>query len=1345
MPGLTAIIIALEYVAVMVASMAVSYVVSSLLAPDGLRGSSQTDPGVRSQVPPDTTTSIPVVYGKAFLGGRFVDACIRENDQAVMYYVQAISCVSVNGQIAFDITNMYYGDRKITFDTVMPNRVASLTDGAGNVATDIFDKLFISLYKADENGNITAFNTEGKMPWESYIPPGYSGADSTLMGVDSGIATAQQWTATGRRMNGLVFAIIRLSYSREAGTTQLQPITYCMSQTLNMTGQAKPGDVWFDYMTNGIYGAAVDPDFVDETSRTALNTYSDELITFNDYDGNPQTQARYRINGVIDTNKAILKNIDDIMQACDSWLRYEASTGLWSVTINKAETAALALNDDNIIGSIVVGTVELSQTVNVVEGKFPDGTNRDQYNYVTESVPSWLLYPNEPVNKQTLTYELVNNSVQALYLANRVLEQGREDLTITVNTTYVGIQLSAGDVVSITNAAYGWTNKLFRCMQVREQVTEEGSLGAQLQLSEYNAQVYDNFDITQFTPAPNTDLPSSYFFSALSAPTVENPEPAAVIPVFDVQCAIPVTGRVLNVNLYYTTVETPEATDWTLWGTQSLPNSQPYAPSTNVLFDNLNLKPATYYFAYKVANETATSILSPISTAFIWNPTPANAGTFVATFQPATIQVPYVNDAPVFTGISWRLYGSTNQGEVDFSIAQTDSDPLFVNNSWRIGFNDNTGWSDIISTNITIPTLTDGGTYAQWGAPTSMSADTATIAVPVRYKDSSGNVTNIPVAFLQFAFTKQGDPGTSGTKNAIAYLYQWNTGVPSNPNGTSTFSWATLTNSSYTGGNGWSTTIPANSGVPLLKLYQASKGISATASTTSSTVDWSSGFNVADVTANGAAGMQTATPTVYQWAITIPAGPSGTSTYTWSNGSFSPPSGWSLTPGTSPSVGYTLWGAQVNLVDSATATTSSINWTTASITARGYAGTNGTNGTNGSTGASARVSYTSTTLTSLASSPATITVSGDTTPPYGSWSGGNWQSTPPSISAGESLYQSDGIYNPSTNQTVWNVPYLSSLKVGSLSAITANMGQLTSGTITGALIQTAASGQRIAMDYLSNTLRGYSSGNVMQIEIGGTTGSVYATTTVANQIPIVGYGGSLAGGVAGTSTNGVGLFGQSSTSNGVYAQSSSGSAVSAVTATGTYGVYANCGGTWDFYAGGSAANYGPFTGGHDCITPTGTSIGVGYIVQDVKCVCKKNISNTIFEVSITTQPNQPAIGVFVANQGALNQYYPSAFTESVSFDEQGQPTYVMYPEYDVYKDNSDYCQMNAIGEGQVMVCGENGNISKGDLIVTSSTEGIGMKQADDVVRNYTVAKAREDVSFSSATDAKLVACIYLCG
>ena len=38
-----------------------------------------------------------------------------------------------------------------------------------------------------------------------------------------------------------------------------------------------------------------------------------------------------------------------------------------------------------------------------------------------------------------------------------------------------------------------------------------------------------------------------------------------------------------------------------------------------------------------------------------------------------------------------------------------------------------------------------------------------------------------------------------------------------------------------------------------------------------------------------------------------------------------------------------------------------------------------------------------------------------------------------------------------------------------------------------------------------------------------------------------------------------------------------------------------------------------------------------------------------------------------------------------------------------------------------------------------------MRQSDDIVRSYTVAKARESVTFADTSEVKMIACIYMCG
>lgn len=309
-----------------------------------------------------------------------------------------------------------------------------------------------------------------------------------------------------------------------------------------------------------------------------------------------------------------------------------------------------------------------------------------------------------------------------------------------------------------------------------------------------------------------------------------------------------------------------------------------------------------------------------------------------------------------------------------------------------------------------------------------------------------------------------GAPGADANKTAIVQLWQWATNTPGSPTGSTQYTWSTVTNATPLGIlNNWQLSVPANPGTPGLKLWVASKSITDVASQTVTPVYWNTEVNIAAWSANGSTGpagtsaVNSAQPTVYKWAATIPTAPSGTPTYTWATASFgTAPANWFLEPPeTSPSPGYTLWAATVYFTDAATSPTTNFDWTSSSITARGYAGTQGATGAtgpqgstgptgpSGSGGNSARIAYALVTGYSLNSTPDNI-VSAGSLPPNGSWGAATWQAFPPaSYSQGQSVFQANGIYVPETGLTTWGLPYLSNLKVGNLSAISANTGQLT--------------------------------------------------------------------------------------------------------------------------------------------------------------------------------------------------------------------------------------------------------------------------------------------------------------
>jgi len=179
----------------------------------------------------------------------------------------------------------------------------------------------------------------------------------------------------------------------------------------------------------------------------------------------------------------------------------------------------------------------------------------------------------------------------------------------------------------------------------------------------------------------------------------------------------------------------------------------------------------------------------------------------------------------------------------------------------------------------------------------------------------------------------------------------------------------------------------------------------------------------------------------------------------------------------------------------------------------------------------------------------------------------------------------------------------------------------------------------------------------------------------------------------------------------------------------------------------------PFTGSHDGLLDKSDAPIEGDILVDGGVVIKGDISNSITELSSSSSANQKGVvGVFTKRASLTTKAFPEILGGEVSYLESTEEDITpesrvqdIAPEYAHYIDTHDSISMNSLGEGQVNVCGEGGNLEIGDLIVTSSIQGKGKKQGDDIIRSTTVAKVRENVSFSTYSEVKQVACIYLCG
>jgi hypothetical protein len=341
---------------------------------------------------------------------------------------------------------------------------------------------------------------------------------------------------------------------------------------------------------------------------------------------------------------------------------------------------------------------------------------------------------------------------------------------------------------------------------------------------------------------------------------------------------------------------------------------------------------------------------------------------FSSYFAPAVLQVPRSGDplTPELNGISPRLYAANANVLVPFVDAQTDSASNFVNNTWRIGNSSTSGNADISYTNITFNAPTDGGEYAVWGNPTSMSNSPATITVPIRFKNSAGIVTQASVAVVQFVFSDPGEQGISGpTVDVTGYtsFVQSAGGAFTPPNTTLTAQLSNVVSPTYSWVvSGATPNSGSSSSITVSPLSNATKvDVTLTVNGSNLSAPIVKVFSM-PVVYNGATGqtgangVMSAFPTIYRWtsSATPPTRPTTTSTYTWATGAYTPPSGWYSSAPSETTQGYYLWSITVPLNEVATATTSTLDWTNTSYPIRciAYNGTNGGTGATGSAGSS---------------------------------------------------------------------------------------------------------------------------------------------------------------------------------------------------------------------------------------------------------------------------------------------------------------------------------------------------------------------------------------------------------
>lgn len=587
-------------------SMVASAVISKIFAPDTPKfgnAPEQPNPGNRQQLPPAGDNKLPVVYGTAYMGGIITDVSITSNNQTI-YWVFSICEVtntapsSTGGPDTITFGNVYWGGKRVNFNG---SSVVSLVDESTGQEQAVDGKMDIYLYR---NGSYAPVNTT-----------------LNAIQVMNDANLIYKWDST-KLMTNCAFAIVKMTYSNTRALTGLSSTKF---QIIN--SRTNPADCFIDYMVSPRYGAAINPNNIDYDSLDELRAYSNEDVTYKNSSGNIALFKRFRFDGAVDTTQKIMANLQSMADSCNVLLRYNEITGKWGVIVQTPNTTpVLALNDSNIISAITISPIDISNSFNIVEVKFPLGNQQDSFAssvFDLQQINPSLLYPNEPVNKQSVNLYFVSNSARAAIIANILLKSAREDLQVTLEINYIGLQLEAGDIVTVTNSNYGWVDKQFRINKVVQKFGDDGSVTAQLNLAEYNAEVYSDVLAEEFLPIDNSGLGDPLGFGTVPAPTVENTGQNAPIPFFDVTATTPSGGFTQYAEIWYSAYSVPTSSQLIFAGITAVQADGDLYDINTILppVQLANIPAGNWYFFSRMVNNLGSSDFSSASSLFNWRPT----------------------------------------------------------------------------------------------------------------------------------------------------------------------------------------------------------------------------------------------------------------------------------------------------------------------------------------------------------------------------------------------------------------------------------------------------------------------------------------------------------------------------------------------------------------------------------------------------------------------------------------------------------------------------------------------------------------------------------------------------
>jgi len=256
-----------------------------------------------------------------------------------------------------------------------------------------------------------------------------------------------------------------------------------------------------DYITSA-YGLADSQ--VDDTYFASAANDCDEAVA----KAGGGTQARYTIDGVVNSASTIGNVLQDMIAACNGTLFF--SGGKWKLKVGVFEASVKSFTLDDLRSDITLPTRNSRRDIfNEVVGKFIDeDSDYIEADYPAITSATFLAQDNGIENTIDLPLPMVTNGARAQRIAKQTLFRAREQMIFSAEFGLAAMGVEVGDVIDLTIDNYGWAAKTFEVASWKLLLSDTGGVRVGMTLRESSSAAYGWDAEEQAIISNDTNLPA---------------------------------------------------------------------------------------------------------------------------------------------------------------------------------------------------------------------------------------------------------------------------------------------------------------------------------------------------------------------------------------------------------------------------------------------------------------------------------------------------------------------------------------------------------------------------------------------------------------------------------------------------------------------------------------------------------------------------------------------------------------------------------------------------------------------------------------------------------------------